>query len=256
MADALLSTKNLTIKFGDFTAVDDVSLSIKKGSITGLIGPNGAGKSTLFNALTGNLRPSSGDILYKGQSVMGQTSDQLFAAGLGRTFQLPRPFKKMTVLENLMVAPMAQRGERVYASLFKARDVAMEEKALREKAMDLLAFVTLDKVADQDAGQISGGQMKLLDLARLLMGNPDLILLDEPAAGVHPHLSKILLDRIEVLNGQGKTFLIIEHDMDLIMRHCDPIIALASGKVVFEGSAAEAQKDPLLLDAYLGGVPA
>lgn len=247
-----LSTKGLTVDFGPLRAVNAVDLSIKKGTITGLIGPNGAGKSTLFNALTGTIKPSFGDVFLGNQKITGKSPDQLFGLGLGRTFQTPRPFKKMSVLENVMLAPLGQRGENVFAPLLNAKQVRAQEEKIREKALEILEFVTLSKLADHDAGKISGGQMKLLELARILMGDPSIILLDEPAAGVNPSLTRILLERIEELNAQGKTFLIIEHDMDFIMSHCDPIIALSAGEIVFEGTAEEAQANPVLLDAYLG----
>ena len=172
--------------------------------------------------------------------------------GLGRTFQIPRPFARMSVLENVMLAPLAQIGERLTGPFLSARAVRAQEKEIRVRAMEVLEFMTLSPLADHPAGKISGGQMKLLELARVLMGDPEIILLDEPAAGVNPTLAGTLIERIEDLNQQGKTFVIIEHDMDFIMRHCDPIIALAQGKVVFEGTAVEAQSNPILLDAYLG----
>ncbi|QEW23519.1 Lipopolysaccharide export system ATP-binding protein LptB (plasmid) [Paracoccaceae bacterium] len=252
MADAILQTRGLTRRFGPFTAVDDVSLSVRRGTITGLIGPNGAGKSTLFNLLTGTLAPSAGTVTLKGQDVTGLSPDRLFAAGLGRTFQIPRPFAKMSVLENLLLAPQDQVGETVFGAFLAPRRMRAQERQLRDRAREVLDFVTLGALADHPAGKISGGQMKLLELARVLMGDPDLILLDEPAAGVNPTLTGILIGKIEELNRQGKTFVIIEHDMDFIMSHCDPVIALAEGRVIFEGSAAQAQANPQLLDAYLG----
>lgn len=250
--DAVLSTRGLSKHFDALKAVDDVSLAVQRGSITGLIGPNGAGKTTFFNVLTGNLKPTSGAVFLNGQTVTGQSPDQLFKQGLGRTFQIPRPFAKMSVLENVMIAPGGQLGETLSGALFRRGNVARQEAELRDKAMGILEFMTLAPLADQPAGKISGGQTKLLELARILMGDPSIILLDEPAAGVNPSLTRVLIERIEELNDQGKTFFIIEHDMDFIMRHCDPVIALAEGRVVFEGSAEAAQNDPVLLDAYLG----
>lgn len=254
MAEVLLSTKGLTRDFNGFRAVDSVSLDIRAGTITGLIGPNGAGKSTLFNLLTGTLKPTSGTVTLAGRDVTGLAPDALFRKGLGRTFQIPRPFARMSVLENVMMAPPAQTGESLFGPLFASGRVAAQERRNRERAMEVLEFVTLAKLADHPAGKISGGQMKLLELARVLMGDPAIILLDEPAAGVNPTLTGVLIEKIEELNRQGKTFVIIEHDMDFIMRHCDPVIALAEGKVVFEGTAKEAQANPVLLDAYLGSM--
>ena len=252
MADPILSIRNVSKTFGEFRAVNDVSLDIRAGTITGLIGPNGAGKTTLFNVLTGMLKPTSGTVHLDGQDVTGFSPDALFGLGLGRTFQIPRPFARMSVLENVMLAPMAQVGERVWGPFFGATKVRDQEAAIRRRAMEVLDFVTLAPLADQAAGQISGGQMKLLELARILMGDPKLILLDEPAAGVNPSLTRTLIGKIEELNRSGKTFVIIEHDMDFVMQHCDPVIALAEGRKVFEGTAEEAQNNPVLLDAYLG----
>ena len=248
----ILSLQGLTRDFGPFRAVDAVSLEIRRGSITGLIGPNGAGKTTLFNMVAGALKPSAGTVTLNGQDVTGQPPEALFARGMARTFQIPRPFRRMSVLENLLMAPGGQTGETVTGALFRPGTIRRQEAAIRDKARGILEFMTLDRVADQPAGQISGGQMKLLELARALMGDPALILLDEPAAGVNPTLMQTLIARIELLNRQGKTFVVIEHNMDFVMRHCDPVIALAEGRVVFQGSAEAARADPLLLDAYLG----
>lgn len=252
MAEALLETRGLTRDFGPFRAVDDVSLTIRRGSITGLIGPNGAGKSTLFNLLTGTLAPTSGSVHLRGEDVTGLSPDRLFARGLGRSFQIPRPFARMSVLENVMLAPLGQRGETILGLFTAPGTVRAQERAIRDRALEVLDFVTLGPLADHPAGKISGGQMKLLELARVLMGDPDLILLDEPAAGVNPTLTGTLIEKIEALNAEGKTFVIIEHDMDFIMQHCDPVIALAQGRVVFEGTAEEAQADAALQEAYLG----
>jgi branched-chain amino acid transport system ATP-binding protein len=252
VSDAVLSLRGLTRDFGPFRAVDGVSLDIRRGSITGLIGPNGAGKTTLFNMVAGSLRPTSGTVALDGQDITGLPPEALFAKGLARTFQIPRPFRRMSVLENVLLPPPGQTGETVLGALFRRGRVAEEEARLREKAREVLEFVTLSALANQPAGQISGGQMKLLELARALMGDPRVILLDEPAAGVNPTLARVLIDRIEELNRRGVTFVVIEHDMDFVMRHCDPVIALAEGRVMFEGTADEARADPDLLDAYLG----
>ena len=254
--DVILATSGLTRDFGAFRAVDGVSLDIRKGSVTGLIGPNGAGKSTYFNILTGSLKPTSGRVMLKGEDVTGLSPDRLFRNGLGRTFQIPRPFRRMSVLENVMLSPTGQTGETMAGALFRAAKVRREEEALRQKALGILDFMTLAPLADHPAGKISGGQMKLLELARVLMGDPEVILLDEPAAGVNPSLTNILIERIEELNRRGKTFFIIEHDMDFVMNHCNPVVALAEGKVVFQGSAEEAKANPILLDAYLGAAAA
>ena len=254
MAEPILSIRGLTRDFGPFRAVDGVTLDIRAGSITGLIGPNGAGKSTLFNLLTGMLNPTSGTVSLNGRDVTGLSPDRLFALGLGRTFQIPRPFARMSVLENVMLSPPGQTGERILGPFLSAARVREDEARIRRRALEVLDFVTLGPLADHPAGKISGGQMKLLELARVLMGDPAVILLDEPAAGGNPSLTRILIDKIEELNRGGKTFVIIEHDMDFVMSHCDPVIALAEGRVVFQGTAAEAQANPVLLDAYLGAM--
>ncbi|WP_367278685.1 ABC transporter ATP-binding protein [uncultured Sulfitobacter sp.] len=248
----MLSTSNLTCAFGVLRAVDGVSLDIRPGTMTGLIGPNGAGKTTFFNLLAGALKPTEGRVHFNGVDVTGMSPDRLFHLGLARTFQIPRPFRRLSVLENLLLAPPKQSGETLTGAIFQRGRMAREERALRDKAMGILDFMTLADLADQPAGKISGGQTKLLELARALMGEPSLILLDEPAAGVNPSLTNVLIDRIKELNRQGMTFFIIEHDMDFVMRHCAPIIALAEGRVVFEGTAQDAQADAGLLDAYLG----
>ena len=172
--------------------------------------------------------------------------------GLGRTLQIPRPFARMSVLENVMLAPLAQIGETIAGPFISRRRMQAEESRIRDKALEVLDFVPLVALADHPAGKISGGQMKLLELARVLMGDPTVILLDEPAAGVNPVLTQTLIEKIEELNARGTTFVLIEHDMDFVMRHCDPVIALAEGAVVFQGTADEALANPVLLDAYLG----
>jgi branched-chain amino acid transport system ATP-binding protein len=252
LSGPVLSVRGLTRDFGSSRAVDSVSLDIQRNSITGLIGPNGAGKTTLFNMVAGALKPTGGTVTLNGVDITGLPSDALFARGLARTFQIPRPFRRMSVLDNVLLAPPDQTGETVVGALFRRGRVAAEEARIRDKARAILDFVTLGSLADHPAGKISGGQMKLLELARALMGDPTVILLDEPAAGVNPSLARILVERIEELNQRGVTFVIIEHDMDFVMRHCDPVIALAEGRVVFQGTVAEAQADPLLLEAYLG----
>lgn len=252
MTEVALSVRDLTRDFGPFRAVDGVSLDVERGSITGLIGPNGAGKTTLFNMIAGSLKPTHGTVSLNGRPVTGKPPEALFALGLARTFQIPRPFKRMSVLDNLLLAPPDQRGETVAGALFRRRSVAVQERALREKAREILDFMTLSPLADHPAGKISGGQMKLLELGRALMGDPSVILLDEPAAGINPSLTTVLIDRIEALNRDGITFLVIEHDMDFVMRHCDPVIALAEGRIIFQGTAAQAGVNPALLDAYLG----
>ncbi|MEM9550536.1 MAG: ABC transporter ATP-binding protein [Pseudomonadota bacterium] len=252
MAEAVLETHALTHSFGELRAVDEVSLSFGAGDMTGLIGPNGAGKTTLFNLLAGELRPETGRVDLLGQDISRMPPEQRFTSGLARTFQIPRPFKRMSVLENVMLSPPDQGGESLFWPVFARARTARQEARIRARALEVLDFVTLLPLADHPAGKISGGQMKLLELARVLMGDPKVILLDEPAAGVNPALTEVLIDKIKELNRAGTSFVIIEHDMDFVMGHCDPIIAMAQGRVVFQGTAREAQSSPLLLDAYLG----
>ena len=250
--DALLNLEGVSRSFGELKAVNDVSLSVRRGSVTGLIGPNGAGKTTLFNIIAGALRPDTGNILLDGAPIAGKRPDQVYAAGLGRTFQIPKPFAEMSVLENVMIAPKAQLGERFWANWLRRGAVAEEERALRAKAEEIIAFTNLSSMSDAPASALSGGQMKLLELARVLMGDPKLILLDEPGAGINPALMRVLADKIAEINRRGVTFLIIEHNMDLVMSLCDPVIAMASGRKIFEGTAAEASRNKTLLDVYLG----
>lgn len=253
MSNPILQVENVTINFGPFCAIDNVNLSFIEGTITGLIGPNGAGKSTLFNSIAGEKPPTSGQIFFQDKRIDNRPPDQIYASGLARTFQIPRPFSEMTVLENLMLSAPNQIGEAFWAPIVRPGLVAQQEKAVFEKAREILAFTTLDRVEQEAAGQLSGGQQKLLELARVLMGDPSMILLDEPAAGVNPSLVDVLIEKIQALNARGISFLIVEHNMDLVMQHCDPIVALNDGQVIFEGNSNEALSDPRLLDAYLGG---
>jgi len=250
--EEIIKTRDLTTSFGSFKAVDGVSLSVEKGTVTGLIGPNGAGKSTLFNTLTGIYRPTGGDVYFNGKRTTNLSPDKLFHKGMAHTFQIPKPFPKMTVMENLMLVPTGQVGEFLFAPILMAGKVRRQEQVIQEKALEILRFMTLAQLADHPAGELSGGQMKLLELARVLMGNPNVILLDEPAAGVNLALTEVLVEKIQELNSRGHTFFIIEHNMDFIMSYCDPIIAMVSGRVIFEGNEADARSDPRLVDAYLG----
>jgi len=251
----LLETASVSVAFGGFRAVDNVSLRIPAGSISGLIGPNGAGKSTLFNAIVGERPRDSGSIRFEGSAIDHLMPNAIYHRGLARTFQIPRPFSEMTVFENLMLSAPDQIGESWWAPLVARGRIRRRDREISDRAREVLEFTTLDKVADEAAGRLSGGQQKLLELARVLMSSPRMIMLDEPAAGVNPTLTRLLIEKIEELNANGCTFLIIEHDMDLVMRHCHPIIGMANGRIIYEGDPDGAQTDPILLDAYLGGVP-
>ena len=252
VSDGLLQSRAVSVSFGGFEAVRKVDLSVAEGTITGLIGPNGAGKSTLFNAIVGEQRLDGGDILFDGQTITGQSPDAIYHHGLARTFQIPRPFNAMSVFDNLMLASPDQDGERFWVPILARNRIRNREREIADRAREVLDFTGLQVVADEAAGNLSGGQQKLLELARVLMSRPKMILLDEPAAGVNPTLTRQLVEKIEELNAQGCTFLIIEHDMDLVMQHCHSIVAMADGQIIFEGDAAAAQSNEALLDAYLG----
>jgi ABC-type branched-subunit amino acid transport system ATPase component len=252
----VLEVSGLVKAFGSLRAVDGVDLTIGAGTITGLIGPNGAGKTTLFNLIAGALVPEAGAIRFLGERVDRLTPDRIFARGLARTFQVPRPFPQMTVLENLMLVPLRQAGERFWRNWVGAGRVRREERRARTRAMEILELCALADKAGELAGRLSGGQQKLLELARVLVAEPRLVLLDEPAAGVNPGVLETLVDRIVRLNRGGVTFLVIEHNLDLVMSVCRPIVVMAQGRLIYEGDAAGVRSDARVLDAYLGDVPA
>ena len=251
-SDGLLVAKEVTKVFGGHRAVDGVSFALPRGAIGGLIGPNGAGKTTLFNCLAGFMKPSSGQVWLDGQAIAGAAPSRVFAAGLARTFQIPRPFPEMTVLENVMLAPTDQLGERFWANWLQPRAVAAQERATREAARHWLDFVGLATLEQQPARVLSGGQRKLLELARVLVARPKLVLLDEPGAGVNPALLDQIVDRVSALNRQGLSFLIIEHNMDLVMSLCQPVMVMAQGRLLLSGDAAKVLRDPRVVEAYLG----
>ena len=252
-----LSIRQLSRNFGGVRAVHDCSFDIAEGSITGLIGPNGAGKTTLFNMIAGLFPPSAGQIMYYGQDVTGLPAHRLFHLGIARTFQIPHEFSQMTVLDNLLLVPPRQAGENLFTTWFAWSRVRRQESQLRERALEVLAFLGLDHVREELAGNLSGGQKKLLELGRTMMTEARLILLDEPAAGVNRTLLGTLVAAIQRLNReQNYTFCIIEHDMDMVRKLCDPVIVLAEGQVLTQGSMDEIMRNPEVLDAYLGGAPA
>jgi len=249
----MLQITDVTRRFGGARVVDGVSFSVPAGSITGLIGPNGAGKTTVFNLIAGSLLPSSGRIVLNGVDIAHEPAHRRFARGLGRTFQIPRPFPAMTVLENVLVAAPGQRGERPFANWFAPAAVAREERRNAERAREIIEFVTLGRLAGNPASTLSGGQRKLLELARVLMAAPQLVLLDEPGAGVNPTLLETIIDRIRTLNARGITFLVVEHNMDMIARLCSLVHVMAAGRMLASGPPAEVIRDARVVQAYLGG---
>ncbi|MGD9121693.1 MAG: ABC transporter ATP-binding protein [Desulfobacterales bacterium] len=250
----MLEIKRVEKSFGGLKAVDDCSLEVRKGTITGLIGPNGAGKTTLFNIITGHFKPDRGKIFFQGEAIEGLAPHQIFKKKVYRTFQITREFTHMTVLENLMIMPEHQLGERIWNTWFRPSTIRDQEKELRDKALEVLEYVELIDLKDEYAGSLSGGQKKLLEIARSMMADPTLVLLDEPGAGVNPTLMRKLIANIESLRDQkGMTFFLIEHDMDLVMNLCDPVIVMSEGTKLTEGSAADIKKDERVLEAYLGG---
>lgn len=250
----MLSVTDLHKSFGGNKAIDGASLDIEEGAITGLIGPNGAGKTTLFNLISGFIAPDSGNVRFKGRSITDVSPEQRAKRGLVRTFQITRELKGMTVMENMQLAGVDNPGEKISSAIFRPGLVRDVEEQTYEKAKELLEFINLWKLQDEYAGNLSGGQRKLLELGRPLMMNPELLMLDEPAAGVNPALTKKLLRRINELNEQGMTFVIVEHDMDVIMEISDTIIVLHNGRVLSQGPPEEIQQNEKVLEAYLGGV--
>jgi branched-chain amino acid transport system ATP-binding protein len=242
------------MRFGGLHAVRDCSFEIEAGTITGLIGPNGAGKTTTFNMIVGELKPTSGRIIFEGEDVAGLPAYKLFHKGIVRTFQIPHEFGQMTVLENLMVVPPDQPGEQLYVNWIARAKVAAREKEVRQRAEEVLEFLSISHLRDELAGILSGGQKKLLELGRTMMTDARLVLLDEPGAGVNPTLLLKIRDMISELHRErGYTFCLIEHDMDLISSLCDPVIVLAEGTVLTQGKMEDVRRNPDVLDAYLGG---
>jgi len=254
-SEAILSCRDLHKSFGGVAAVDGMTLDVAPGGITGLIGPNGAGKSTLFNIVSGVIAAQEGTVHLFGQDVTGLKPHKIARRGMIRTFQLSREMTRLTVLENLMLAPQNQAGEKLSAVFFSRPLVRRQEEENFARAKDVLETVNLTKVMDEYAGNLSGGQKKLLELARALMIDPRLILLDEPAAGVNPALMGLLMETIETLNKEaGKTFLIVEHDMDLVARLCGHVVVMAEGRHLTEGTFDEVTRDARVMEAYLGNV--
>ena len=250
----ILTIENLSKSFDGIQAVNNCSFNVSTGSITGLIGPNGAGKTTVFNLITGFLSQDSGNVSFQQKLIDKDPTHNIFKKGLVRTFQIPRELKKMTVLENLLVVPKDQIGEHIWSTIFSFNKIQKQEEININKAKDILAFIRLNHLSYEYAGNLSTGQKKLLELARTLMSDPSLVLLDEPVAGVNPTLVNDLMDNIRRSNEElGITFLIIEHNMNFIMNLCNPIIVLSNGAKIAEGTADEIKSDQSVVNAYLGG---
>jgi branched-chain amino acid transport system ATP-binding protein len=250
---AIIAVEALEKRFGGFSAVDGASLKIAQGSITGLIGPNGAGKSTLFNVIAGLLKPDAGRVLLDGEDITGLSPHQLFHKGLLRTFQIAHEFGSLSVRDNLMMVPARQSGESLWQVWARPGRIVQEEKALAKRADEVLEFLTLTHLADQRADSLSGGQKKLLELGRTMMTDARIVFLDEVGAGVNRTLLNTIGDAILRLNRErGYTFCVIEHDMSFISRFCDPVICMAEGKVLAQGTADEIRSNEQVIEAYLG----
>jgi len=249
----LIRVENLHRHFGGFRAVDGASLEIATGSITGLVGPNGAGKTTLFNVIAGVLEPTSGRVTMDGADITGLPPHDLFGKGLLRTFQIAHEFSSMTCRENLMMVPGQQSGETLWNAWFHRGRIAQEEASLLKKADEVLDFLTISHLKDEKAGNLSGGQKKLLELGRTMMVDAKIVFLDEVGAGVNRTLLNTIGDAILRLNRErGYTFCMIEHDMAFIGRLCDPVIVMAEGKVLAEGTIQEIKSNEAVIEAYLG----
>ena len=251
--EVVLSVEGLVKSFGALVATDHATFEVERGTITGLIGPNGAGKSTLFNLVSGFYEPDDGQVRVNGTDVTGLEPYEVADHGLIRTFQTPRKLEGMTVREAMLVGPREQPGESFLKLFTSPGEVGAAESKNLEDVNRILEEFEIDHLATQPATKISGGQMKLVELARAMLSEPDILLLDEPAAGVNPTLRKKLAEQIERLNEEGTTFLLIEHDMEFVMRLADPVIVLDQGSVLMEGRPDAVQSDDRVIDAYLGG---
>ncbi len=251
--EPLLSVRRLSKRFGGFVALDNVSIDISEGSITGIIGPNGAGKSTLFDVISGALKPTSGHVRLHGQDITGFPPHQLFSRGILRTFQIPHEFPSLSVQDNLMMVPNGQIGETLWNCWFRRGKIARQEEEIAEKAREVMEFLTLSHLANEAAGNLSGGQKKLLELGRTMMVNPSIVFIDEAGAGVNQTLLRTVGDAIQRLNEERNcTFVLIEHDFAFVSRLCDPVIVLAEGQVLTHGKADNIRRDNRVIEAYLG----
>jgi neutral amino acid transport system ATP-binding protein len=250
----ILQARNVVKRFGGIRAVDGATLDVRDGSITALIGPNGAGKTTLFNVLTGFYHADHGTVTFEGTPIVRRPPHSIAQLGMVRTFQITKALARMPVIDNMMLAAPNQPGEHLRNVILRPAAVRRREREVREQAMELLEVFNLAELADEYAGTLSGGQRKLLELARALMARPRLLLLDEPMAGINPTLGRRLLDHMQRLRAeQGVTFLFIEHDMEVVMNHADRVIVMAEGRVIADGEPQEVRRDKAVIDAYLGG---
>jgi branched-chain amino acid transport system ATP-binding protein len=250
---AIFEARDIVKRFGGIRAVDGATLDVAEGSITALIGPNGAGKTTFFNVITGFYRPDGGLAVFEGRRVLGRPSYAIARLGMVRTFQITKALAAMPVIDNMMLGAPEQPGERLMNVVFRPAAWRRREAEVREQAMELLEIFNLTELAGAYAGTLSGGQRKLLELARALMTRPRFLLLDEPMAGINPTLGRRLLDHMQRLRAEeGVTFLFIEHDMEVVMNHSDRVIVMAEGRVIAEGEPHEVRRDKAVIDAYLG----
>jgi branched-chain amino acid transport system ATP-binding protein len=252
---ALLEVEDVVKRFGGIRAVDGATMRVREGAITALIGPNGAGKTTLFNVVTGFYRGERGSVTFEGNQVFGDAPYEIARKGMVRTFQITKALAAMPVIDNMMLAAPDQPGERFRNLILRPGAVREREREVRAQAMEVLEIFNLTELADDYAGTLSGGQRKLLELARALMARPKLLLLDEPMAGINPVLGSRLLDHMKRLrHEEGVTFLFIEHDMEVVMNHSDRVVVMAEGRVIADGEPEEVRADKRVIDAYLGGV--
>ena len=249
----MIEIRNVSKHFGGIKAVENVTLNIRRGSITGLIGPNGAGKTTLFNIIAGFYSPDYGEIIFEGENISTLRSDELFKKGILRTFQIAHEFENLTVRENLMMVPDNQTGETIFHTWISRKKIRIEEEENSKKATEVMEFLSLDHLANEKAGSLSGGQKKLLELGRTMMVDAKIVLLDEVGAGVNKTLLKKIGESIKTLNKEmGYTFFMIEHDIEFISSLCDPVIVMTEGSVLTEGKVSSIRNDERVIEAYLG----